>query len=110
MEREMEINLLFLKIRIRFPVLLKSAPVFPAPAPATLSRCASDWEFYKMASGGRRPFTLTKSYAALNFICDLEHGTDTEQEPEQPEDDYCLPHVPEVCNKLNIFLESLDIF
>ena len=99
MERELEINLLFLKIRIRFPVLLKSAP-----APATLSRCASDWEFYKMASGGRRPFTLTKSYAALNFICDLEHGTDTEMEPEQPEDDYCLPHVPEVSNKIkNIF-------
>ena len=63
---------------------------------ATLSRSASDWEFYKMNNtASRRPFTLTKSYAALNFISDLEDSAEDEENLVE-EDNYCLPHVPEV--------------
>ena len=74
---------------------------------ATLSRSASDWEFFKMNNNKetRRPFTLTKSYAALNFICELEDQSQrvsTSPSGEERDDDYCLPHTPEVsvsCHK-----------
>ena len=74
---------------------------------ATLSRSASDWEFFKMNNNKetRRPFTLTKSYAALNFICALEDQSQrvcTSPSGEESDDDYCLPHTPEVsvsCHK-----------
>ena len=67
---------------------------------ATLSRSASDWEFFKMNNNKetRRPFTLTKSYAALNFICELEDQSQrvcTSPSGEEVDDDYCLPHTPE---------------
>ena len=70
---------------------------------ATLSRSASDWEFFKMNNKEtRRPFTLTKSYAALNFTCELEDQSErvcracTSPSGEACDDDYCLPHTPEV--------------
>ena len=44
----------------------------------------------------RRPFTLTKSYAALNFICDLENNAADEENNIEKEDDYCVPVCPEV--------------
>ena len=72
---------------------------------ATLSRSASDWEFFKMNNQTRRPFTLTKSYAALNFICELEDQSQrvcTSPSGEECDDEYCLPHTPEVsvsCHK-----------
>ena len=43
----------------------------------------------------RRPFTLTKSYAALNFISELENNVAAD-EIEDDDDFYCLPHVAEV--------------
>ena len=92
MDRELEINLIFLKIKIRVPRLGSSEQE------STLSRSASDWEFFKMNNTKtRRPFTLTKSYAALNFICELEDETRVCTSPSGEEDDYCLPHTPEGC-------------
>ena len=99
MDRELEINLIFLKIKIRVPRLGSSEHE------ATLSRSASDWEFFKMNNKEtRRPFTLTKSYAALNFICELEDQSRVCSSPrgEEEEEDYCLPHISEVsvsCHK-----------
>ena len=43
----------------------------------------------------RRPFTLTKSYAALNFISELENNVAAD-DIEDDDDFYCLPHVAEV--------------
>ena len=97
MDRELEINLLLFRIKIRFPAYV-TRPKYPEKSQtyATLSRSASDWEFYKMNNtASRRPFTLTKSYAALNFICDLEDSVEDEESVEE-EDNYCSPHVPEV--------------
>ena len=94
MDRELEINLIFLKIKIRVPRMGSFEQE------ATLSRSASDWEFFKMNNKEtRRPFTLTKSYAALNFICELEDQSQrvcTSPSGEDDDDDYCLPHTPEV--------------
>ena len=48
----------------------------------------------------RRPFTLTKSYAALNFICDLENNAANEENDIEKEDDYCVPVCPEVITNI----------
>ena len=54
-------------------------------------------------TGTRRPFTLTKSYAALNFICDLENNATDEKIETEKEDDYCVPHCQEV---ITLFIEG----
>ena len=100
MDRELEINLILFRIKIRFP----SSKYTKSPETdcATLSRSSSDWEFYKMNNTAtRRPFTLTKSYAALNFICDLEDNDATEH-VEDIEDDYCVPHEAEALDNYNL--------
>lgn len=94
MDREIELNLILFRVKIKLP----SVKTAKEEEPKTLSRSASasDWEFFKMNynSDTRRPFTLTKSYAALNFICELENNV--AQEESEEDDDYCLPHSDEV--------------
>merc|ERR1711953_1144826 len=76
MERQLEINLVFFKIKIRFPAIIKHQN-------DTLSRTASDWEFYKMKSERTRPGrSFTKSHLMLDLIADLENNANSEVEEE----------------------------
>merc|ERR1712226_865186 len=76
MERQLEINLIFFKIKIRFPAITKHQQ-------DTLSRTASDWEFYRMKSERTRPRrSFTKSHLMLDLIADLENVGNSKVEDE----------------------------
>ena len=96
MEREIELNLILFRVKIKFPATSKQSSRCSDADDRTLSRSASDWEFFKMNNdtNTRRPFTLTKSYAALNFISELENNVAADEI--EDDDFYCLPHVAEV--------------
>merc|ERR1712203_436748 len=76
MERQLEINLIFFRIKIRFLAITKHQP-------DTLSRSASDWEFYKMKAERTRPGrSFTKSHLMLDLIADLENVGNSNVEAE----------------------------
>ena len=95
MERKVEINLLFFKIRITLPPPSKDrADPLSRSADHNLKhfnnnnilRAASDWEFYKMKSQTRKKGrTFTKSHLMLDLIANLENIDNAEEDKEEEE-------------------------
>lgn len=108
MERKVEINLLFFKIRITFPSPSKHRPD-PLSRSAdnnlkyfynNILRAASDWEFYKMKSQTRnRGRSFTKSHLMLDLIANLENIDNSEEDKEEEEEVYTELDEDEHCRE-----------
>ena len=70
-ERQIELNLLLFRVKIRFPQKNKTNS-YAECENFTLSRSASDWEFHKMHRAGPSKNILTKSQHNISNKCKLE--------------------------------------
>ena len=70
-ERQIELNLLLFRVKIRFPQKNKSNKTSECEN-FTLSRSASDWEFHKMNRAVSKRCSVAKSQYNIPQKCELE--------------------------------------